>query len=179
MSSSTADSITAILPSGQSHPRVVVTTHTKDGTSVFGADKEVPLFRPFGPSASSFAVFDVRDAVPANNQEPTFSFDNALPRCPPKGVIFCITNIPAGGVAPMHRTQSLDYAVVVAGEIVLKVDSGEEKTVKAGEYIVQGGANHSWINRTGEACRIVCFMVGAEKIKLEDGTELDSTAFKK
>lgn len=187
MSSSTT-SATAVptagvpaMPSAESNPRVVVTAHAKDGTSIFGGDKEVQLFRPFGPNGSSFAVFDIRGSVPVNNLDldPTASFENTLPRCPPNGIIFCITNIPAGGAAPMHRTQSLDYAVVMTGEIVLKLDNGEEKTVKAGEFIVQGGVNHALINRTAETCRIACFMVSAEKIKLEDGTELGETVFKK
>ncbi|CAK7221948.1 hypothetical protein SBRCBS47491_004703 [Sporothrix bragantina] len=177
MSSSTTSTIA--MPSGESNPRVVVTTHARDGTSIFGADKEMPLFRPFGPNGSSFSVFDVRGSVPVNNQDPVTNFENTLPRCPPNGIIFCITNIPAGGAAPMHRTQSLDYAVVLTGEIVLKLDNGEEKTVKAGEFIVQGGVNHAWMNRTAETCRIVCVMVGSEKIKLEDGTELEATVFKK
>lgn len=79
----------------------------------------------------------------------------------------------------MHRTLSLDYAVVMSGEIVLKLDNGAEKTVKAGEFIVQGGANHQWINRTGEVCRMAVVMVGAEKVKLDDGTELDATVLKR
>ena len=76
----------------------------------------------------------------------------------------------------MHRTLSLDYAIVISGEIVIKLDSGEEKTVKAGEFIVQGGVNHQWINRTDETCRIGFVTVGAEKVKLADGTELDEIA---
>lgn len=74
---------------------------------------------------------------------------------------------------------SLDYCVVLSGEIILELDNGDEKTVKAGEFIVQGGANHRWINRTDGTCRIACVMVGAEKIKLANAEELDATAFKK
>lgn len=79
----------------------------------------------------------------------------------------------------MHRTLSLDYIIVVSGEIVLKLDGGEEKTVKAGEYIVQRGVNHEWINRSDEPCRMMVVMVGAEKIKLDNGTELEETVFGK
>ena len=82
-------------------------------------------------------------------------------------------NIAPNFTVPMHRTLSLDYAVVISGEIVVKIDSGEEKTVKAGEFIVQGGVNHQWINKTDETCRIGFVTVGAEKIKLADGTVLD------
>ncbi|KAJ6480804.1 hypothetical protein C8R47DRAFT_1322424 [Mycena vitilis] len=64
----------------------------------------------------------------------------------------------------MHRTLSVDYAVVLSGEIVLVLDGGEEKTVKAGEFMVQRGANHVWHNRTQAPCRIAVVMVGTEKI---------------
>jgi len=77
----------------------------------------------------------------------------------------------------MHRTLSLDYAVVLSGEITLILDGGEEKTVKAGEFIVQRGVNHSWHNRLDIPCRVMFVMAGAEKIVLENGTELEETVF--
>jgi len=167
------------MPSADSNPRVVVTTHAADGTSVFEADNEIPLFQPFGPAASSFAVFDRRETVPVSNQEAVGEYAATLPRCPPGGVTFCITNIPGNFAVPMHRTLSRDYAVVLTGEIVLRLDSGEEKTVRPGEFIIQGGANHQWINRTDETCRIMFVTVGAEKVKLADGTELEETVLKR
>jgi hypothetical protein len=180
MSSSTSTAAaTRAMPSADSNPRVVVTTHAADGTSMFGADREVPLFRPMGPAGSSFAVFDRRGAVPVNNQEATGEYAEMLPRCPPGGLIFCISNIAGNFTVPMHRTLSIDYAVVLTGEIVLRLDNGDEKTVRSGEYIIQGGANHQWINRTGETCRIMFVTASAEKVKLADGTELEETVLKR
>lgn len=175
----TAAAAIRAMPSADSNPRVVVTTHAADGTSIFKADSEVSLFQPFGPAVSSFAVFDMRGAVPVSNQDTMGEYAATLPRCPPGGVIFCITNIPANSAVPMHRTLSLDYAIVLTSEIVIRLDNGEEKTVRPGEYIVQGGANHQWINRTDETCRIMFVMVGAEKVKLADGTELEETVLER
>ena len=79
----------------------------------------------------------------------------------------------------MHRTLSVDYGAIMSGEIVLRLDSGEEKTLRAGEYLVQRGVNHEWINRSSEVCRMLCVMVGGEKIVLEDGTELEATVLPK
>ena len=79
----------------------------------------------------------------------------------------------------MHRTLSCDYGAVMSGEIVLRLDSGEETTVRAGEFMVQRGANHEWINRSEEVCRIVVVMVASEKIVTEDGKVLGETVFKK
>ncbi|KAI1386065.1 uncharacterized protein F4822DRAFT_304634 [Hypoxylon trugodes] len=159
--------------------RVIVTTHNEDGTSVFHSDNVVEPFSPFGPGGSSFSVFDARSTVPVNNQEGPKDLQKILPRVPPAGVTFCITNMAPHHSAPMHRTLSLDYAVVLSGEIVLGLDDGEEKTVKAGDFIVQQGVNHTWHNRTDEVCRIAFVMVGAEKVKLADGQELEETVFKK
>jgi quercetin dioxygenase-like cupin family protein len=90
-------------------------------------------------------------------------------------VLFCITSLFGGGVAaPMHRTLSLDYAVVLSGEIVLVLEGGKEKTVKVGEIIVNAGTMHSWVNRGQKECRLLCVMLGADKIALGDGTMLEA-----
>jgi quercetin dioxygenase-like cupin family protein len=73
----------------------------------------------------------------------------------------------------MHRTQTLDYCIVLTGEIVITLDSGET-TVKAGEVILQRGTNHLWSNRTDTWCRVMCVMLGAEKVTLEDGRVLET-----
>ncbi|TVY91187.1 hypothetical protein LAWI1_G004417 [Lachnellula willkommii] len=75
----------------------------------------------------------------------------------------------------MHRTLSLDYAVVLAGEIVLRLDGGREKTIRQHEVIVQRGTNHEWHNRTGEWCRMLVVMVGAEAVRLGGGEVLAET----
>jgi quercetin dioxygenase-like cupin family protein len=93
-------------------------------------------------------------------------------------VVFCTTDIPPNGVVPMHRTISLDYGAVISGEIVLKLDGGEEKTLRAGDFIVQRGVNHQWINRSNGVCRILAVMVASEKIVL-NGETLEETVFKK
>lgn len=163
-----------------SSARVVVTGHQEDGTSVFVSDEQVEPFAPFGPANSSFIVFDSRESVPLSNQDAPREFPQVLPRCPPTGVKFAVTNLPPGNYSvPMHRTLSVDYAAVLTGEIVLRLDGGEERTVRAGEFIIQGGANHSWINRGHEVCRIAFLMVGADKVRLASGEELEETVFKK
>ena len=158
--------------------RLVRTAYDENGKSVFASDSVLPSFSPIGPKGSSFTIFDSRTAVPVNNQEIPGSFAEAIPRCPPNGAIFCMTDFKPGGRAPMHRTVSLDYAVVVSGEIVIVLEGGEERTVKQGEMIVQQGANHAWINRTDEVCRMVFVTLSADKVRLQDGTELDETLIK-
>lgn len=75
----------------------------------------------------------------------------------------------------MHRTLSVDYAVVLAGEIVCKLDCGEEKVFKTGDFLVQRGVNHEWHNRQDVPCRLAFVMASAEKVVLENGTDLEET----
>ncbi|TVY45388.1 hypothetical protein LOCC1_G006354 [Lachnellula occidentalis] len=159
--------------------RMVVTTHKNDGVSIFAADTVCEAFQPFGPGKSSFSSFHSTDTVPASNQTALPPLTNTLPRTPPSGVLFCTTDIAPHSSAPMHRTLSLDYAVVLAGEIVLRLDGGREKTVRQHEVIVQRGTNHEWHNRTGEWCRMLVVMVGAEAVKLGGGEVLAETVFGK
>ena len=62
----------------------------------------------------------------------------------------------------MHRTDSLDYAVVLTGEIYMMMDE-DEYLVKAGDVIIQQGTNHAWSNRGTEPCQIAFILIDAEK----------------
>ncbi|KAF7298029.1 Cupin-2 domain-containing protein [Mycena chlorophos] len=159
--------------------RVVTTGHNADGTSVFTFDNTLEQFAPFGPNGSRFTNIHMAASVPASNTAPFPELSKVLPRCPAGGVVFCTTDFMPGASAPMHRTLSVDYAVVLSGEIVLALDNGEEKTIKTGEVMVQRGANHAWHNRTKEVCRVLVVMVSTEKIVLENGTVLEETVFGK
>lgn len=63
--------------------------------------------------------------------------------------------------AHMHRTETIDYGIVLEGEIVLIMDEGEV-TVRAGDVVVQRGTNHGWANRTDENCRIAFILIDGE-----------------
>jgi len=58
----------------------------------------------------------------------------------------------------MHRTESIDYGVILEGEITLLVDEGET-IVRAGDIVVQRGTNHAWANRSGKNCRIAFILI--------------------
>ena len=57
-----------------------------------------------------------------------------------------------------HRTETIDFGIVVSGEIVLMMDEGET-TVRPGEIVVQRGTNHGWANRTDQPCRIAFILI--------------------
>jgi mannose-6-phosphate isomerase-like protein (cupin superfamily) len=60
--------------------------------------------------------------------------------------------------ASFHRTQTVDYGIVLEGELVLIMDVGET-TVRAGDIVVQRGTNHGWANRTDKPCRIAFILI--------------------
>ncbi|KAH8804714.1 cupin 2 domain-containing protein [Xylogone sp. PMI_703] len=156
-------------------PRAVITSHDSAGTSIIGSDSILPFSQPFGPGTSVFTTAHIAPAVPASNTSPLPSSALAgIPRPPEKGAVFCTTDIAPGGASPMHRTVSLDYCVILKGEIVLKLDGGEEVVLKEGDYIVQRGTMHAWINKSNEWCRVLCIMLAAEKVKREDGKILEA-----
>ena len=57
----------------------------------------------------------------------------------------------------MHRTETVDYGIVLEGEVTLILDVGET-VVRAGDIVIQRGTNHGWANRSGKNCRI-CFVL--------------------
>lgn len=62
-----------------------------------------------------------------------------------------------------HRTESIDYAVVLEGEITLLVDDGET-TVRAGDVVIQRATAHAWSNRTNEIARLMFVLIGTAPI---------------
>lgn len=58
----------------------------------------------------------------------------------------------------MHRTESIDYGIVLKGEIYLIMDE-EEVLVRQGDIVVQRGTNHAWSNRSGKVCRIAFILI--------------------
>jgi mannose-6-phosphate isomerase-like protein (cupin superfamily) len=62
--------------------------------------------------------------------------------------------------ASFHRTETIDYGIVLHGEVTLLMDDGEA-TVGPGDVVIQRGTNHGWANRSEETCRIVFILVDA------------------
>jgi hypothetical protein len=65
----------------------------------------------------------------------------------------------------MHRTETVDYGIVLDGELVLIMDEGET-TVRAGDIVIQRGTNHGWANRSDRNCRIAFILIDG---RFEDG----------
>ncbi|WP_279580779.1 cupin domain-containing protein [Fodinicola feengrottensis] len=64
----------------------------------------------------------------------------------------------------MHTTDSLDYVLIVSGEVTLELDDGERTVLRAGDVVVQNGTRHAWRNHGTETCMIVGVAIGADRV---------------
>jgi mannose-6-phosphate isomerase-like protein (cupin superfamily) len=63
----------------------------------------------------------------------------------------------------MHTTDSIDYVLVVSGEVTLELDDGERTVLRPGDVVVQNGTRHAWRNHGTESCTIVGVAIGADR----------------
>lgn len=80
------------------------------------------------------------------------------------GTILRYCDLPPESKSPMHRTVSLDYGILISGELECLLDSGEVRTIRPGDLIVQRGTMHQWFNRKKEWARIVFILFHAEPV---------------
>jgi quercetin dioxygenase-like cupin family protein len=82
---------------------------------------------------------------------------------PPDGTRFTVNDIPPGRIGPMHRTETIDYVIVLSGEIEMEMDNSTIR-LKAGDVLVQRGTNHAWINRGTGPARVAFVLIDAKPL---------------
>jgi quercetin dioxygenase-like cupin family protein len=82
---------------------------------------------------------------------------------PPKGTRFAVIDFPPGNAPHMHRTETIDYVIVLEGEIEMDMDRSTVR-LKAGDVMVQRGTNHAWANRGSTRARVAFVLIDAEPI---------------
>lgn len=157
----------------------VITTHDDKGKAIFSArfDDELPFEEL--PDGARFCLGYATNTVPANfdDEADIKTYRKYMSNKPgvmiPNGTVCRIVDMRPGATSPMHRTVSLDYGVVLEGEVVLVLDSGEEKLLLRGDVAVQRGTNHAWKNNSSTAwARMLYVLHEADPISI-DGKELD------
>lgn len=144
--------------------RRVVTGHDEQGNAVVKIDEVVSHWRDGRPGARICNVWTT-DTAPANNsgdadggkREGKFTMIN-------NGSVFRILEFKPGLAPRMHRTDTIDYIVVMSGEIDMELDNGVEVHVKAGDVMVQRGTVHNWINRGTESCVLAVILIHADPV---------------
>ncbi|MFC6342480.1 cupin domain-containing protein [Nocardioides hankookensis] len=151
-------------------PRRVVTGHTPDGVSVVLSDGPVPVSRQLPDDGVAFHEVWSTEGAPTRiaavePSEPTERTLGVPP--PPRGTKIRINEFAPGFLderglqSPVHRTASVDYGIVLSGEITLVLDDSEV-TLRAGDVVVQRGTDHAWANRGTETARVVFVLVDGE-----------------
>jgi quercetin dioxygenase-like cupin family protein len=82
---------------------------------------------------------------------------------PPNGTRFAVITFPPGNPGRMHRTETIDYVIVIQGELDMDMDDSTV-TLKAGDVMVQRGTNHAWVNRGTEVARAAFVLIDAKPL---------------
>ena len=94
--------------------------------------------------------------------EPHEPNDRALQLSPPaNGTIIRMVDMPPGHRSAMHRTRTIDYGIVLQGQVYLVLDDSET-FLQPGDIVVQRGTNHAWDNRSDAPARMVFILIHAE-----------------
>ncbi len=101
---------------------------------------------------------DLRDPEDAAQRRP-WSLEPPKPR----GTAFRLIEFHPGGSSGMHSTDTLDYVVILSGEITLTT-AGRRLVLKAGDVVVQRGAPHDWTNESGRPCLAAVVLVSAARV---------------
>ena len=138
----------------------VVTGHDEIGRAIFKSeDFEPTKIIPTGDAA--FLQIWTTETVPADLNDETDGRHRDAGLTINQGSVIRIVDMLPGGVSPMHRTNSVDYGIILSGEVELELDDGAVKTVHEGGIIVQRGTIHLWRNVTDKPCRIVFVLIEA------------------
>jgi mannose-6-phosphate isomerase-like protein (cupin superfamily) len=169
--------------------RRVITGIDEQGRSAFVSDEIVPAKVP--PTLGGNRVFDLfgSDSIPTvpNDGKPEVGL-RFFPQGP-EGYRYILFTMPpesevvvpddpeaaweeterltpgmgdaVSDASGMHYTATVDLEFIVKGEVTLTLDTGESKVLKAGDSLIQCGANHSWANKGTETCAILLTFIGA------------------
>lgn len=152
--------------------RRIVTGHDENGKSVVLSDCPPPQNHPMHGSAIGADFFEMwsdSDVVPRLTSvaaaEPAEPNDRPFTIMPAAGHLLRVIDVYpphlGGKRTVMHRTRTLDYAVVIEGEVVLILEDSEV-ILKKSDVAVQRGTNHAWENRTDKIARMVFFHIDAQ-----------------
>ncbi|MCP9746791.1 cupin domain-containing protein [Lacihabitans sp. CS3-21] len=146
--------------------RRIVTGHTKEGKAIFTIDEEIEtVVIPTGDAA--MATLWTSASVPADcNDQINGRIRDAGTTLKGGSVIRVVDMLP-GASSPMHRSASIDYGIVMSGEIELELDDKIFKTVGIGGVIIQNGTIHKWRNPSpSKICRIIFVLTEAKPFEV-------------
>ena len=143
--------------------RRVVTGHNDKGRANVLIDEVMDLnFRRPGTGAR---VLWTSQGFPVNNDGHSDTAPNETGTTLDGGTVFRIVEFGPSNGQRVHRTDSIDYAIVMSGEIDMELDDGVKVHLRAGDTLVQRGTIHNWVNKSAEPCRIAFILIDAKPVE--------------
>ena len=144
--------------------RRVVTGHDKNGKAVVRVDDVKANWSPGRANQERQNIWTTNDLPVHFGEDGEDKGARQIGTTITGGSVFRVVEF-GPGVAPRnHRTDSIDYAVVISGEIDMELDDGVIVKLKAGDALVQRGTIHNWVNRGKEDCVIAFILIAGKPV---------------
>lgn len=140
--------------------RRVVTGHDAKGEAVVLTDDQIAARSVLGGEAE-FAVIWKTVSNPVDNDDATDRAAEPTGLTQENGTVLRVVQMPPGMRSVMHRTNSLDYGIVLEGEVDLELDGGRRTHLKTGDIVIQRGTIHAWLNPGTTPARMAFVLVDA------------------
>ena len=147
--------------------RRVVTGHNEAGRAIFKDDNLFDTELIAGGDAE-FSLLWTAPELPVNNNDETDGRERDVGLTLHGGSVIRVVDMLPGRQSPMHRTNSLDYGIVISGQLELELDDGVKTLLGPGDVVVQRGTMHLWRNPSeSETCRIVFVLTQAKPVEID------------
>jgi quercetin dioxygenase-like cupin family protein len=148
--------------------RRVVTGHDQNGRALVQIDEIASNVVSGRPGQAGVVVWST-EGYPIDNNDNNDGSKRQVGTSLAQGTVFRVVRFDPGVTPRNHRTDSLDYAVVMSGEIDMELD-GSIVHLKTGDVLVQRGTIHNWINGWSEPCIIAFVLIGAKPVAVQGKT---------
>jgi quercetin dioxygenase-like cupin family protein len=159
--------------------RRVVTGHDANGVTKVLIDAVASNVREVGRGSTSTLLW-CSDEMPAGIAIGEDGEDMGVRQLgtppPPNGTRFAVNEWPPGASGALHRTETLDYVIILSGEMDMELDDSTVK-LKAGDVVIQRGTNHNWVNRGTVPARFAIVLVDAKPLGIGRAVTREGTPF--
>jgi quercetin dioxygenase-like cupin family protein len=152
--------------------RRVVTGHDANGKAIVASDERMNgISAPSRPYISRCEIWST-DKMPVDNSEEAAAAQkkgfvvrhNYVGSG--QGTVVRITEFAPGAPKFMHRTETVDYAILLKGECDLELDDGKTVHLTQGDIVVQRGTMHAWVNNGSQPCTFAFILIDADPVEI-------------
>jgi quercetin dioxygenase-like cupin family protein len=153
--------------------RRIVTGHDAQGQSIVKQVNQLSGYE-FDGGVARFMDVWLTERTPADNNTLNLPPERFARLSNPSGTVLRVVDMQPGQASPLHRTNSVDYGIVLSGDLDMELDDGSCSHLTAGDIVIQRGTNHRWVNRSAQVTRIAFVLVAAEPVQVNGQTLVPS-----